>query len=169
MARRLLQRYLPAPATLRQHRGLRLLGPLLEHHALWQWNRRSVARAMGIGLFAALLPIPLQMLLAGALALPARANLPIAISLVWLTNPLTMVPVFYCTYQVGAWLLGIPPRQLPEGMNWEWISAQLATMWQPFLLGSVVCAVLAGLLGYYATQVLWRWSVGRQWRRRRAG
>ncbi|MBD1588908.1 DUF2062 domain-containing protein [Pseudomonas typographi] len=166
MARRLLRRYFPAPAALRAHRSLRFLGPLLERPSLWHLNRRAVARATCIGLFAALLPLPMQMLLAATLAVPARANLPIAVGLVWLTNPLTMPAVFYCTYKLGAWLLGVPPRQLPQGVTWEWLSNQLATMWQPFLLGSVASATVLALAGYYATLGFWRWRVGRQWRRR---
>lgn len=167
MARRLLRRYLPAPDTLRAHRSLRFLGPLLAHHRLWQLNRHSVARAVGIGLFAALLPIPMQMLLAAALAVPALAHLPIAVSLVWLTNPLTLPAVFYCTYRLGAWLLGLPPRQWPEGLDWAWISEQLATMWQPFLLGSATAATAVGLAGYFATLGAWGGWVRWQWRKRR--
>lgn len=166
MARRLFQRYLPGPASLRTHSSLRFLGPLLDRHSLWQLNRRSTARAMGVGLFAALMPLPLQMLLAAALALPARANLPLAVSLVWLTNPLTMPPVFYCTYKVGAWLLGVPPRQFPGGLSWAWITQEMAALWQPFLVGSVVSGVVLGGVGYFATLALWRWQVSRQWARR---
>ena len=65
----------------------------------------AVARAMAVGLFAAFIPIPLQMLLAAVLAITVRGNMPIAISLVWLTNPITMPVVFICTYMTGAWLM----------------------------------------------------------------
>lgn len=101
------------------------------------------------------------------LAILVRGNMPIAVSLVWLTNPFTMPPVFYCTYQMGAWLMQIPPRTLPEELTFEWITDQLSTLWQPFLLGSVVCGVLLGALAYCLTMLYWRWWVGRQWRRRK--
>lgn len=167
MARRLFQRYLPSPASLRTHSSLRFLGPLLDRHSLWQLNRRSVARAVGVGLFAALMPMPLQMLLAAALALLARANLPLAVSLVWLTNPLTMPPVFYCTYKVGAWLMGLPSRPFPEGFSWAWATQEMAALWQPFLVGSVVSGGVLGVAGYFTTLALWRWQVSRQWAKRR--
>ena len=42
---------------------------------------------MAVGLFVALMPIPLQMAVAAAIAILVRSNLPISVSLVWLTNP----------------------------------------------------------------------------------
>lgn len=167
MPRQLIKRYMPDPNTIREHKSLRFFGRLLHDPNLWHLNRRSVARAMGVGLFAALMPIPLQMLLAALLVIWVRGNLPIGVSLVWLTNPLTMPPVFYCTYKIGALLMGLPPRHLPDEMSWDWISGQLTTLWQPFLLGSVVAGVVLGVMGYFLTMSYWRWWVGRQWRSRR--
>jgi len=167
MPRRLFKRYMPDPTRIREHKSLRFLGRLLHDPNLWHLNRHSVSRAMGIGLFAAFMPIPLQMLLAAMLAIAVRGNMPIGVSLVWLTNPVTMPPVFYCSYQIGAWLMQLPPRHLPPELSWEWISGQLSTLWQPFLLGSVVAGIVFGTLAYGLTQLYWRWWVGRQWRLRR--
>lgn len=166
MPRQLLKRYMPDPARFREHRSLRFLGHLLHDQNLWQLNRRSVSRAMAVGLFAAFIPIPMQMLLSASMAIMLRAHLPIAAGLVWITNPLTMPPVFYCTYKLGAWLLDTPPQHLPDSLTLEWISSQLSSMWQPFLLGSVLTALIMGALGYGLTLGYWRWWVGRQWRRR---
>lgn len=166
MPRRLFKRYMPDPARLRGHKSLRPLGRLLERPNLWHLNRHSVARAMGIGLFTACLPIPMQMLVAAVLAVTARANLPISVSLVWLTNPLTMPVVFYCTYKLGAWLLRTPTRTLPDGLSLEWFWSQVGTLWQPLLLGSVVTGMLLGGVAYGATHGYWRWWVRRQWQRR---
>jgi uncharacterized protein (DUF2062 family) len=167
MPRRFIKRYMPDPNSIREHKSLRFFGRLLHDPNLWHLNRHSVARAMAVGLFAAFMPIPLQMLLAAGLAIWVRGNLPISVSLVWLTNPLTMPPIFFLTYTLGAWLMGAPPRSLPDALTWEWISGQLSTLWQPFLLGSLVTGVVAGALGYGLTMLYWRWWVGRQWRRRK--
>ena len=107
------------------------------------------------------------MLVAAALAITVRGNMPIAVSLVWLTNPITMPAVFFCTYQAGAWLMNVPARTLPDSLTWEWISGELSTMWQPFLLGSVVCGLLLGILAYFTVMLYWRWWVARQWARRK--
>ncbi|MDE1166393.1 MAG: DUF2062 domain-containing protein [Pseudomonas sp.] len=167
MPRRLIKRFMPNPASIREHKSLRFFGRLLHDPNLWHLNRHSVARAMAVGLFAAFMPMPLQMLLAAALAIMVRGNMPISVSLVWLTNPFTMAPIFFVTYSLGAWLLGTPPRSLPDDLTWEWVSGQLSTLWQPFVLGSVVMGVVMGVAGYAMTMGYWRWWVGRQWRNRR--
>ena len=128
MPRRLFKRYMPDPQMIRDHKSLRFLGTLLHDPNLWHLNRHSVARAMAAGLFAAFIPAPMQMLIAASLAIPIRANLPISVGLVWLTNPLTMPPIFYCTYKMGSWLLGVPPMELPDELTWEWISDELAIL-----------------------------------------
>jgi uncharacterized protein (DUF2062 family) len=166
MPRRLIKRYMPDPAGIREHKSLRFLGRFLHDPNLWHLNRHSVSRAVGLGLFAAFMPIPFQMLLAAALAILLRGNLPIGVSLVWLTNPITMPAVFYCTYKIGSWVLQLPPRHFPDELTWGWISGQLSTLWQPFLLGSVVAGVVFGALGYGLVQLFWRWRVGRQWQLR---
>ncbi|MDB6445461.1 MULTISPECIES: DUF2062 domain-containing protein [Pseudomonas] len=167
MPRRLFKRYMPDPAIIREHKSLRFLGALLHDPNLWHLNRHSVARAMAVGLFAAFLPIPLQMLLAAALAVTVRGNIPIAVSLVWLTNPITMPAVFFCTYQTGAWLMDVPARTLPDELTWAWITDQLSTLWRPFLLGSVVTGLVLGVLAYFVTMSYWRWWVARQWKKRK--
>lgn len=166
MPRRLFKRYMPNPEMIREHKSLRFLGTLLHDPNLWHLNRHSVARAMAAGLFAAFIPAPMQMLLAACLAIPIRANLPISVGLVWLTNPFTMPPIFYCTYKMGSWLLGIPPMELPDELTWEWISGELAIVWKPFLLGSVVTGTLLAALAYGTTMLYWRWWVAHSWRKR---
>lgn len=166
MPRRLFKRYLPNPERIKGNKSLLFLGALIHDPNLWHLNRHSVSRAMAIGLFWAMIPMPLQMLAAAATAIPARANLPIAASLVWLTNPLTMPPVFYCSYYVGAWLLNTPTLQMPEQISLEWLGHLLQTHWLPLYLGSVVLAVLLALLAYCGTNLYWHWWVKRSWRKR---
>ena len=166
MPRRIFKRYMPNPDTIREHKSLRFLGALVHDPNLWHLNRHSVSRAMAMGLFAAFIPRPMQMLLAAGLAILVRANLPISVGLVWLTNPITMPPVFYCTYKFGAWMMQVPPRALPDELTWTWITQELNGLWQPFLLGSVVCGLLVGALGYVLTMLYWRWWVGHNWRKR---
>lgn len=166
MPRRIFKRYMPHPDSIREHRSLRFLGSLIHDPNLWHLNRHSVARAMAVGLFSAFIPLPMQMLLAASLAIPVRANLPISIGLVWLTNPLTMPPVFYCTYKVGSWVLDTPPLHLPSEITMDWIAERLTTLWEPMLVGSIVTGIVLGIVGYFATMIYWRWWVRRAWLKR---
>lgn len=166
MPRRVFKRYMPDPERIRTNKSLRFLGDLLHDPNLWHLNRHSVARAMAVGLFSAFIPMPMQMLLAASLAIPLRANLPISVGLVWLTNPITMPPVFYCTYKLGAWIMGLPPMLMPDELTWEWITRELSLFWQPFLLGSVVAGLVFATLAYNLTMLYWRWWVRHSWRKR---
>lgn len=166
MPRRMFKRYMPHPDRIKENKSLRFLGALIHDANLWHLNRHSVSRAMGIGLFWAMIPMPMQMLAAALCALPARANLPIAVGLVWLTNPITMPPVFYCTYKLGTWLMDTSAVSMPDELTLDWITELLRTQWQPLYLGSFVAGVTLAVLGYVATQLYWRWWVGRSWRRR---
>ncbi len=166
MPRRFIKRYMPHPDRIKGNTSLRFLGQLIHDPNLWHLNRHSVARAMAIGLFWAMIPMPMQMLAAAATAIPARANLPISVSLVWLTNPLTMPPVFYCSYMLGSWLMDTPAMQMPEEITLDWITGILVSHWQPLYLGSLVGGVLVALAGYLLTRLYWSWWVRRNWRKR---
>ncbi|NIQ12825.1 MAG: DUF2062 domain-containing protein, partial [Gammaproteobacteria bacterium] len=74
-----------------------------------------------IGLFVAFLPIPFQMLVAAVLAILFRVNLPISVALVWISNPLTMAPMFYFCYWLGSKLLSLPPQDITFELSIEWM------------------------------------------------
>ncbi len=167
MPKKFIQRFIPTPETIARHPSLRWLGDHLHDPNIWHLNRQSVSLAALIGLFCAFIPLPTQMVFAAMLALWLRANLPVAITLVWLTNPVTIPPVFFVTYKVGAWMLNIKPRPIQFEASWEWFSASFATVWQPLVLGSLCCGVLAGILGYVAVLWIWRWNVISRWEERK--
>lgn len=62
----------------------------------------QIARGAAIGVFVAFTPtVGFQMLIAAVLATWCRASRPVAVVPVWITNPLTIPPIFALTYQVG--------------------------------------------------------------------
>lgn len=168
MPRRLLQRYLPHPDTLRRQRSLRFMGQLIGNPSLWVLSRRSVANAFFVGLFCALLPIPFQMALAALGAWLMRANLPLSVGLVWITNPLTMPLIFYGNYRIGAWLLDGPVRAAPDRLSTRWIAEQMLDILPALALGSLAAAMVCGIAGSLIIRLLWRWQVVRSWKRRAA-
>lgn len=168
MPRKLIKKYMPDPQSLRKNPSLRWLGRYLHDPNLWHLTRKSVSRAFLIGLFCAFLPLPGQMLLAALLALLLAGNLAVSVGLVWLTNPLTMPPIFYFTYRLGACLLNTNARP-PIEFHWNLatLQAELAAIWWPLLLGSVLTGIVLATLSYFAIQWFWIWHVNRSWRKRR--
>jgi uncharacterized protein (DUF2062 family) len=106
------------------------------------------------------------MLMAACAALWFKANLPVSVGLVWITNPVTFAPMFYAAYRVGAWLLGIPPESSEE-ITVEWIMSLLSNGWQPLILGSLVCGVVSAIIGYFAVIWIWHWQVVSRWEERK--
>jgi len=146
---------------------LRVFGALLANRQLWALNRRSVARATGVGLFLAFVPLPSQMILAAGAAIWLGFNLPVALVMVWITNPLTFPLIYYFAYRLGAWLLDTPTRELEFEMSFSWLANQVGDIWAPLLLGCFILGVVSGTLGNTLVSVVWRVYVLRNWRRRR--
>lgn len=144
---------------IREHKYLQIFGRLLHDPNLFHLNRRSVAGAFAVGLFCAWVPVPFQMVLAAALAIYLRVNLPVSVALVWLSNPITMPPLFYFAYLLGTWILRMPERNFQFELSFDWLGSGLMLIWQPFLLGCFVMAILSSLLGYLGIRLLWRLSI----------
>jgi uncharacterized protein len=167
MPRHLLRRYLPHPTWIREHRALRPVSRWLNEPELWHLHRRSVSGAVFIGLFCAFLPLPFQMVIAASLAVLSRCNVPIAVVLVWVSNPITMPPMLFFSYQLGAWLLNRRIEVATIELNWAWLSAHIGQIGGPLLFGSLLCGWVAGLTGMVVVRVLWRLHVVKRWRARR--
>lgn len=180
MPKRLFRKYLPSPEKIRHNKSLSFLGALLADPNLWHINRHSLAGAAFIGIFSAFLPIPMQMVVAAILAVRFKCNLPLSVVLVWITNPLTIAPVFYFTFTVGAWILGAP-QHIPENirlgdlLDYEKLSTFFAPQtlgWlidflQALWLGSTLFGLLFGVLAWGMVKLAWRLSVVRKWQQRR--
>jgi len=167
MSKKLFKRILPDPERLKKNGFIRLMGTFILNPCYWHLNRRSVAMAFLIGVFAAFLPMPFQMVLVAILALLLRANLPIAVSLVWITNPITMPIIFFFTYKIGCYILQTPVN--PEGFSFsiEWLTSELSRIWLPLYVGSVATGAVAGILSYFTIRILWRINTIVNWQQRK--
>ena len=166
MTRDFFRKYLPHMHRVRQHRAVRIFGTAALRENLWHLNRRSVARAFAIGLFCAFMPIPAQMLLAAGLAILIPSNLPLAVLLVWVTNPITIPPIFLFCYWIGASILGIDPQPFAFEWSWHWFTSKLHRVGLPLLIGGLTCGLTASVVGYLSIYWYWHWYVVRIWRTR---
>ena len=166
MLKKLIARYTPDHRTIKEHKHLQIFGKVLHDPNLWHLNRRSVSLAFAVGLFTAFMPAPGQMIIAAASAIAFKANLPISVALVWLTNPVTIAPVSYFCYRIGLWVLQIPEPPETFAFTPEWVLSSLRRIWQPFLLGSFLVGGASAALGYGAVRLFWRIFVIMKWKRR---
>lgn len=167
MPRKFIKRFLPNHQTIKDQRALKVFGSILHEPNLWHLNRRSASGAFGIGLFFAFWPVPFQMWLSAATAIPLRANLPLSVATVWITNPFTMPPIFYGAYKVGTTVLGTKPRPFDFQFTWQWVMDSLSTIGPAFLVGCAICSVVFGVAGYLGLNWVWRFSVRKAWHKRR--
>lgn len=80
-----------------------------------------IARGLAVGLFVAYLPLMgIQMAVAWVAAAVLRANKVMAMLAAWVSNPATALFIYYPSYRLGRWLLGIrtqKPEIDPEQME----------------------------------------------------
>ena len=175
MPRKYFRKYLPTYESLQQYKWFARFGGFLQHPNLWRLNRGSVSGGVAIGLFAGLIPGPLQMLGAALLAVPLRINLPVALITTLYTNPFTIGPLYLLAYEYGKLLTGadgIHLSQAPD-MDWThpgvWLDAFLhwmLSLGQPLLVGLVALSLTLAVAGWCLVRLGWRIEVTLAWRRR---
>lgn len=162
MLKEFFNKYMPHPDLIRHHKNLQFLGARLHDPNLLHLNRRSVSIAFAVGLFCAWIPTPLQMAFAATGAFYFRGNLPIAVGLVWLTNPITMPPLFYFAYRVGLSVLNMPTAEFSLDAFFT------GSLWMPFLTGCLIMGVICSTTGYFGIQGFWTYYAKRKWLHRQA-
>ena len=163
MPRKIIRRFLPDLKSLLDQRSLRWLGSLSHDPNLLHLNRHSVSLAVFIGIFCAFIPLPIQTLLAIAMCFWLGANLPLAMIIIWISNPLTIPPMFFLTYKLGSYILNTQVSGFSVDLSWQWFSELGSDILLPLFLGSFICGTVLGLIGYFFILSLWRWQVIRNW------
>jgi len=142
---RLLLRWLPRRGRLSR---MWLVGPLLRFfsHRRWLWSLKesAVVPALIGGTTLAFLPIlGVQLPLAVTLAFLIRANLPLTVALQFISNPVTMGPIYYVSFLVGHWMVSWMPTMAMEGVEEHF------NYWHTFsqmLLGGFFIGLFTGLV-----------------------
>lgn len=146
----------------------RFAGFLFKRPWLWALNRRAVARGVACGLLVGIIPLPTQMVMAAGLAGVVHGNVPAAIAATWLTNPLTMLPIWWLALRLGSFATGAD-LLMP---HIDWLSAPEVWAWMkglgtPLAVGLGLTGVLLSVVGYLVTMVVWRVVIVRRLQRRR--
>ena len=122
-----------------------------------------------------MIPGPLQMIGAGICAVIFRVNLPLALFVTLYTNPVTIVPLYLLSYQIGRMVIGqeatflAPPDfSLVNFVGFtEAMQSWMLAVAKPLGVGIIVLASGLAILGYFATKATWRLYLINAWRRRK--
>lgn len=162
-----IRKYMPTREELASNKYLAPIAHRFLSPELWRFTRRSVPRGVALGLFSAFI-IPIgQIFLAAFLALPLRANVPLAALVTFITNPLTIwfwIPVANWVgnfmLQIDAEATNTAAKQLEEG-GWQF-AAEAGEMAGLTIVGFVVLAILSAGFGYVIAVAAWRVIVARR-------
>ena len=162
-----MKKYLPTREQLRAQKSLQFLGDRIFEPNLWHVNRYSLSIAALVGGFCCWLPLPFQMIPAVLLCLVLRCNIPFSVVLVWVSNPVTMGPMMYFAYLLGASILEPALPSDPIEPSFEWFTSHLSAIWQPLLLGCFISGVTMALTGFSIIRIYYRWRIYRYKERKR--
>lgn len=169
------QSNMPTRESMEESRILRPVAHRVLAPELWRFTRRSVPRGVALGLLVGIfLLIPgLQIAGAALLALPIRANVPIAAAMTFLSNPATTPFILIASYYIGSAMLGrsgnisqvmaLVDGNASIGQWVAWLFSETAPV---IILGLFVISVVSAAIGYLLSSWLWRWRTGRKWRGR---
>ncbi len=165
------ERNMPTRESLEGNRWLRPIAHRVLAPELWRFTRRSVPRGVALGMVTGIMFPVAQILLSAALALPFRANIPVAALTTFLTNPLTTPPLWVAAYWVGRKVLhldaSVPGAPIATHVaNDSWLTWLLAEAGPATVTGLVTITIVAAVLGYILSAVGWRMWIARKWRKR---
>jgi|TARA_R100001244_G_scaffold20643_3_gene21482 uncharacterized protein (DUF2062 family) len=160
-----LQEKMPTRAGMERNRYLKPIAHRFLRSELWRFTRRSVPRGVALGMLAAFL-IPVGQIFAAVfLALPVRANVPIAAITTFITNPLTYPFWIAAANQTGKFALQIDAMTAGQPINthiqsefgqWlSWLVREAGVTAFGFLLFAIVFAAA----GYLLSSFGWRWWI----------
>ncbi len=121
-------------------------------------NRKSISRGILIGLFWGFIPMPFQMLGVLSITLILRFNVPIAIAMVWLSNPFTMPFMYYMEYLTGNFILGKDGVESIE-LTMRWFSNHWDDIVVPLYIGASFYSIVVSSIIYVIINYLWAHSV----------
>lgn len=175
---RLIRENTPTREELERNRFLRPVAHRVLAPELWRFTRRSVPRGVALGLFVGIfLLIPgVQIVGSALLALPFRANVPVAAAMTFLSNPLTTPFILYASVYVGNLLMGrgadatgvMTLIESGAGVA-EWSAWLLSEAAPALVVGLFVISVLSALVGYGIAVLFWRLRMAAKWRLRGHG
>ncbi|MFC4892503.1 DUF2062 domain-containing protein [Pseudofrancisella aestuarii] len=130
--------------TVANTRGLSFIQARLLNKKFWSFSYGSIARALMIGMFWMMIPMPFQMIPAVVMSVYFRANIPITLICVWLSNPVTWLPIYFTNYLFGCYMLNIKINVIDWQSYAAYMIDHIYDFWKPLYLGSIVGGMILG-------------------------
>lgn len=144
-------KYLPKEHHVRDTFLHRIIGERLFDNALWIPEKKSIIYAVTMGVFVAFTPtIGIQMIIAGLCAFFMRVNIPSAILMVWISNPITAIPIYSMEIKVGFMVLG-------NGEGFRRISEMKDLIYyiEPLIAGTLIVSTVLAALTFILLTIFW--------------
>ena len=154
-------------ALIRRLRSRKWLIAGLLRSDLVRWEKQLVARGTAVGLFWAFIPMPFQMVPATLCCLMLRANLPIALVCVWITNPITLPPIILLEFAIGRMIENLA-TSYGFLTAFYGTDAGIAGGFRTLMTGSIAVSCTAMLIGYVTILIVFELSHRQHLRRKQS-
>jgi len=135
-----------------------------ERSYLWSFKGKSMQAALFWGIWISMLPIVgIQMIVVFFVSLLVRANLPLIVALQWISNPLTMGPIYFADYKIGMILINLMGLKYPKNnllsRNYDWSEfsikelLRLLDTFPPMFLGGSVLGIFMGVFAVFLYKI----------------
>ena len=165
------RRNLPTRESMERSKLLRPVAHRVLAPELWRFTRRSVPRGVALGMITGILFPVAQIAFSAILALPIRANVPVASLVTFISNPLTTPLIWAAAYWVGKWALRldtvVPGQPVRDAAQLGWAQWLVSDAAPALAVGLLILSVAMAVLGYALAAVGWRFWIARKWRNRR--
>jgi len=101
--------------------------------------------------------MPMQMLAVILLIPFIKFNVPVALSMCWLSNPITMPVIYWLEYLTGSYITGSIPLNVEININW--FSENMNLIFFNLYTGAITFSFLGSLTAYLILNYLWKRSV----------
>ncbi len=136
----------------------RIWGHKLFENVLWKIDKKGIAGGLSLGLFVAFMPtIGFQMIIVTFGAIFFKVNLPLALLVCWVTNPLTAIPIYTAEWQLGKYILEdfTPLKNAFDLYNIEGKAAKMILHGLYLWTGALIFSLLSALIANVGIRWLW--------------
>ena len=161
---------MPTRESMEANRLLRPVAHRVLAPELWRFTRRSVPRGVALGTVVGFLAPVAQTPIAALLALPVRANVPVAALTTFITNPLTTPLIWAAGYYIGRSVLRLdrhlPGQPVRDAATSGWLQWLMSDAAPALAVGLLILTAVVALAGYGLSVLGWRWWIAHKWRSR---